>query len=360
MADNPFEDIGIGSNAPGSLSGFLSGASGPLTGSVRGMGDPEGAQAYTSLLRQQQPELFSGQGMLGKLFPELGGGLTTSAHTPGTPAGIAAGLNPGAPNPKAGKVGNEAFQFFLSKGMSPKQAAGMAGNFAWESGGSHDAVTAGDNFRNSPNSPHSAGIGQWNDRLPELLRYARENGINLPEGNLRDASFVKQAIQQIPLKTQLEFAWKEMQGSENRAFQGIKSAPDNLGSTTAAAMSYHRPAGWTWSNPAAGHGFANRAALAHQIYSAQNAASNPFDGAAKIAGGAPSKAGLGELNPDDKATELGGVSVDPRQTPEARRAAAIDEVTQGLGPTADQVTPMAPRRVAPSRPSRKRFTPGAV
>lgn len=352
--DDPFGlGISFPDNGQGSLTGLLSsvfGGGGPTT--------PDASPGIPNGSPQPGAEPGSVMGMVSKLFPEMGGKLTTSAHAPGTPAGIAAGINPGMPNPSAGKVGNEAFQFFLNKGMSPKQAAGMAGNFAWESGGSPHAVSPGDNYRNSPSSPHSAGIGQWNDRLPELFRFARENGINLPEGNLRDASYVKQAIQQIPMKTQLEFAWKEMQGSENRAFQGVKNAPDNLGSTTAAAMSYHRPAGWTWSNPSAGHGFANRATLAHQIYSAQNAASNPFDGASKIAGA--SKAGLGELNPDDKATELGGVSVDPRQTPEARRAAAIDETTQGLGPTPDQVTPMAPRRVAPSRPSRKRFTPGAV
>ena len=167
-------------------------------------------------------------------------------------------------------LGRQIYDYFVGKGLAPHQAAAIAGNMAWEGGGRIDLVNPGDNIKNSPRSPHSVGVGQWNDRLPALVDYARKSGINLPDGDLRDAGYVRDVARQLPLNTQLDFAWNEMQGPERRAYEGITSGQD-LRSAAAGAIGYHRPAGWTRSNPYAGHGFDNRVAIADQILRASQA-----------------------------------------------------------------------------------------
>jgi hypothetical protein len=169
------------------------------------------------------------------------------------------------------KLGQEIYQYFLSKGMAPHQAAAIAGNMAWEGGGRTDLVNPGDNWRNSPRAPHSIGIAQWNDRSPALINFARQQGIDIPDGDLRDARYAQDVIRRIPLKTQLDFTWQEMQGSEGRALRNITSAQD-LTTANAGAIGYHRPAGWTSGNPYAGHGFQGRLSLANQIMRAEPAA----------------------------------------------------------------------------------------
>jgi hypothetical protein len=160
--------------------------------------------------------------------------------------------------------GRQIYDFFTARGLPPHQAAAIAGNMAWEGGGRADLVNPGDNLKNSPNSPHSVGIGQWNDRAPALIAYARSQGLDIPQGDTRDARYMQDVIRRIPLEQQLGFAWNEMQGPERRAFQRLSQGGD-LRSAAEGAISYHRPAGWTWGNPAAGHGFSNRVALGQQI-----------------------------------------------------------------------------------------------
>jgi len=165
------------------------------------------------------------------------------------------------------QLGQQIYQFFLDRGLPPHQAAAIAGNMAWEGGGRTDLINPGDNIRNSPRSPHSFGIGQWNDRLPALISYARAQGIDIPEGDLRDTNYLRTIAPMLNLDTQLRFAWNEMQGPENRAFRLLTRGGD-LQSAAQGAISYHRPAGWTWGNPSAGHGFMNRVSLGNQIMSA--------------------------------------------------------------------------------------------
>ncbi len=160
-------------------------------------------------------------------------------------------------------VARQAYAYFLEKGLPPHRAAALAGNMAWESGGRHNDVTAWDN-RKVGHAPHSIGIGQWNDRSPALVSFARQQGINLPQGDLRDVNYARTVASTVPLKTQLDFAWNEMQGSEKRAFTMVQGAGD-LRTATAGGISYHRPAGWSWRNPYGGHGFNQRLAIADGI-----------------------------------------------------------------------------------------------
>lgn len=162
------------------------------------------------------------------------------------------------------EIGRQIYRYFIDRGLAPHQAAAVAANFAWEGGGGSTHVNPNDNLKNSPNSPHSAGAGQWNDRLPSLVSLARAQGIEIPEGDFRDVDYVRDAIRRIPLKTQLDFAWGEMQGPERYAFGQIQDAGD-LREATAGAIGYHRPAGYTRDNPYGGHAFRDRERIAGQI-----------------------------------------------------------------------------------------------
>jgi hypothetical protein len=183
----------------------------------------------------------------------------------------------GRASPDKLAIGRQIFDYFVSKGLAPHQAAAIAGNMAWEGGGRTDLVNPGDNWKNSPRSPHSVGIGQWNDRAPALIDFARSQGVDIPQGDLRDSRYMQDVIRRIPLNTQLDFAYQEMQGSENRAFRNIQSGGD-LRSAAAGAISYHRPAGWSWGNPTGGHGFAGRLSLADQVLRAAGSSPQPPDG----------------------------------------------------------------------------------
>lgn len=188
------------------------------------------------------------------------------------------------------ELGTQIYNYFVSKGLAPHQAAAIAGNMAWEGGGRTDLVNPGDNVKHSPGAPHSIGIAQWNDRSPALIEFARKQGINIPAGDLRDANYARTVAKGIPLQTQLEFAWNEMQGPEKRAFDRISAGTD-VNSAAAGAIGYHRPAGWTPDNPTAGHGYSERVALANQIMRAAAASPQPPDGMdASTYGTAPAEA----------------------------------------------------------------------
>lgn len=162
-------------------------------------------------------------------------------------------------------LGQQAYRYFLERGLPPHQAAAIAGNMAWEGAGRTDLVNPNDNLRNEPAAPHSFGISQWNgNRLRGLIDYARSQGKEIPAGDLRDVNYLRSIAPQLDLQTQLGHTWNEMQGPEARALAGIKGGTD-LRSATAGAISYHRPAGWSWGNPMAGHGFEGRYRLADTI-----------------------------------------------------------------------------------------------
>jgi hypothetical protein len=149
-------------------------------------------------------------------------------------------------------LGDQIRDYFVGKGMTPTQASALAGKMVWENGGDPNNVIAWDNIKHSPTSPHSAGIGQWNDRLPALVDFAKQQGVDVPEGNLRDPKVAKAVISSIPLNTQLDFAWSELNGPEGRAMAMLKASPDDLVADNKGAISYHRPAGWTPSKARAG------------------------------------------------------------------------------------------------------------
>lgn len=162
------------------------------------------------------------------------------------------------------EVAAQAFQFFLNKGLDANKAAAIAANMSWEGGGKSDLVNPGDNYKNSPRAPHSAGIAQWNDRLPAAIQFWKSQGIEVPDGDLRDANYVRRMIKAIPLEAQLEWTWHEMNTSERAALGRIQASGD-LPGAVAGAIGYHRPAGWSAGNPTAGHGYRDRLSIASEI-----------------------------------------------------------------------------------------------
>jgi hypothetical protein len=130
-----------------------------------------------------------------------------------------------------------ALAFFIDKGYSPPQAAGIVGNLVQESGV-------------NPNGPRgdngtAAGIAQWRgDRLANLQRFAASAGADPKD-----------------LLTQLEFVHRELGGPERSAYTSLK-ASDTAPAAARAFVGFERPQGWRPGDPSGAHGLSNRVASA--------------------------------------------------------------------------------------------------
>ena len=94
------------------------------------------------------------------------------------------------------KMGKKIIDYFVNKGLSKEQAAGLAGNFHAESG--FNPTIVGD-------SGAAFGLAQWRDkRLDSLKSFAKTN--KLDPNNIN---------------TQLSFAWQELNTSENEALKKL-------------------------------------------------------------------------------------------------------------------------------------------
>lgn len=76
-----------------------------------------------------------------------------------------------------GENTEKAFNFFVGKGFTEKQAAGILGNFLWESGMNPKRVQGAGN-QQSENLPSSGGYGlaQWDDRKQLLKKFSEDQG----------------------------------------------------------------------------------------------------------------------------------------------------------------------------------------
>lgn len=136
------------------------------------------------------------------------------------------------------------YDFFTSKGLLPHQAAAIVGNLVQESRLNTGARNPGDGRDGSD----SIGLGQWNGKRAQALKaFAAERGKPVTD---RD--------------TQLEFVWRELNGSESRTLARLKAAR-NVDEATAAFIGYERPKGWSEANPRGGHGWDNRLKHAQRV-----------------------------------------------------------------------------------------------
>jgi tail lysozyme len=146
--------------------------------------------------------------------------------------------------------GQSAFNFFVSQGLQPQQAAGIVGNLQGESGQglNPNAVNPGDGTDGSD----SIGIGQWNgDRAKALKDYAASQGQPWND-----------------LTTQLQFLHAELKGPESAAYNSLLAAqtPEQAGQ---AMLAYERPK--DWNKPGAHPERAQYAARAYAAYGGGNA-----------------------------------------------------------------------------------------
>jgi TP901 family phage tail tape measure protein len=129
-------------------------------------------------------------------------GLITSSSVPATTSSYSTA--------SGGSSAEKIWNFFKSKGFSDSIAAGIMGNLQLESGLNPNALNA---------SSGAFGLAQWlGGRKTALSSYAQSMGTSMSDIN-----------------TQLNFLWKELNGSESRTM-GYLKANQNASASTIAAM----------------------------------------------------------------------------------------------------------------------------
>lgn len=121
---------------------------------------------------------------------------------PGNDRSREAQAQPGASPSRSELRGNEQkiMDYFMGKGLTRAQAAGIVGNIHQESGGDPNKHQIG--------GGPGYGLAQWEgSRKRELAQFAREQGKPISD-----------------LKTQLDFMYKELTTTESRAFRALKTA----------------------------------------------------------------------------------------------------------------------------------------
>lgn len=128
------------------------------------------------------------------------------------------------PNSNSKNNVKHALEFFVNKGLSYAQAAGVVGNLMWESG---DPTLVKTDKLGDKNGM-SYGIGQWNgSRRKNLENFAKNRGTKMSD-----------------LDTQLEFVWHEITDGDQKAFkvlEGLRTATDPAQAATIFMKRYERP-----------------------------------------------------------------------------------------------------------------------
>lgn len=106
--------------------------------------------------------------------------------------------------------------FFVEKGLTEQQAAGIVGNLMQES--QLNTSIRGDGGK-------SFGIAQWNgDRRKGLQNFAKERGTDISD-----------------LNTQLEYIWKELNSTHKSALEGLLQSRNSDEATIAFMRKFERP-----------------------------------------------------------------------------------------------------------------------
>jgi hypothetical protein len=147
-----------------------------------------------------------------------GSGVNTmQSDGSGSGAGGSGGTGSGAPTKLSGS-GNaqQAYNYFIGKGLKDYMSAGILGNLAQESGINPGSAQAGGPGR---------GIAQWSvgGRWDTLVAWAKAAN--------RDPN---------SLSTQLDFLWQELNGAEKGALSALQASTDVNSATTAFEQQYER------------------------------------------------------------------------------------------------------------------------
>lgn len=149
---------------------------------------------------------------MGLIDSLIGAASPDAGNSPATPAS----------RPDNGRL---AFDYFVSQGLSPVQAAGIVGNLQGESGQGLNPVAV--NRGDGRDGSDSVGIAQWNGtRAQALKEFAAAKGASWTD-----------------LNTQLEFLHSELKGPESAAYKGLLAAqtPEQAGQ---AMLAFERPKDW--------------------------------------------------------------------------------------------------------------------
>lgn len=181
----------------------------------------------------------------------------------------------GNASPQSNRVGY-VYGRLIERGMPPHVAAGFVGNFMVEAGVNIDPRAVGDGGR-------AIGMGQWNDRGPKLVEFARKRGKDWSD-----------------LDTQIDFLMHELETSEAVAKQKIWATNNPVDAALAVSRHFERPG--TPHNE-------RRVGFARSIYEQANSGAVP-----KYAGLAVSERAYSEYNPTTRGyTGSGQVAVGDRR-----------------------------------------------
>jgi hypothetical protein len=181
--------------------------------------------------------------------PAAGAGDASSETTPTANGGW---VIPGTLKEVQARMGTNtaiATDYFLRRGYSPAQTAGIVGNLFHESGGTMS--TGARNRGDAGPGQDSVGIGQWNrERLAGLSDFASAHGLDMRN-----------------LGTQLAYVEHELHTSEHSTRERLMGSRDNFAQSTANfAVGYERPRGFQ-QGFAAVAGASGRLSAARAIFS---------------------------------------------------------------------------------------------
>jgi len=118
---------------------------------------------------------------------------------------------------------NHVIRFFVNKGLTPEQAAGIAGNMKSES--NFKTGTIGDGGT-------SMGLAQWHDsRLYRLNDFAKQQ-----EKSITDPD------------AQLEYLWSELQGKEKKAYNALLTTTNASDAGASFMVNFERPGNQSRAN----------------------------------------------------------------------------------------------------------------
>lgn len=213
-------------NIPGKSDGFQAPPQGPSGGgsyTVRSGDTMSGIAARNGIslgaMERANPQVTNPNLIhVGQRLNVPGGGGDTftppPANNPPPSTGSVSGI-PSAPGQRG--TAQQTINFFMSKGLTRAQAAGIAGNLLFESGFNPSAVGDGGT---------SFGIAQWHfGRGDAMKAYCTSHGYST-------TSF----------KGQLEYLWSELNGSERNALSKLRQTTSAYDAGMAFERYYERPA----------------------------------------------------------------------------------------------------------------------
>lgn len=122
----------------------------------------------------------------------------------------------------------KAYNFFISKGLAPVQAAGIVGNFWWESHGVNPAIeqTPGAWSDMTNDFDHAVGIAQWDGGRRVKI--------------INDASSSNKSVKDLAF--QLDYSWTEINENYASMLKNLKATTNATDATMVFGRGYEAPA----------------------------------------------------------------------------------------------------------------------